>query len=198
LVRDVLRRGWMLDADRKWHLIDTMTSGKAGLIESKHWRVTHDGWFSMGMGGMAYRPSRGSPIRLDGGDIPSWLNEQAISDLYRLPVKIGSRSFTDIKATSAKLHVGIAGLGLASGEKATVTAFFGPSDCLTFDGELGYREVKARFWSHRTRPQAAAEGDNVIELKNLTPGSKNFLRLLVETPSGSVWSMETDDFETIP
>jgi hypothetical protein len=197
LVRDIQRRGWMLDDKKRWHTIDTMAAGKG--LAAKHWRKTNDGWFSMGMGGMVYQDGSGKPITLAPATQPKpdWLQgDQALEDLYKLPATIGPRKITNISRTSAKLVIPISGLDLAAGEKATLTVFHGPEDCLTFDRELGYREVKTRFWPHPGKPVSAIDGENTIELRDLTPGATNHLRILIESPRGRIWSFETDQFST--
>lgn len=199
LVRDIQRRGWMLDEDKQWHSIDTMHTGKG--LAAKHWRKTEGGWFSMGMGGMVYQDGSGKPITLDPDTQtkPDWLQgDQALKDLFKLPATIGPRRITDIGRTSAKLVIPISGLDLATGERATITVFYGPEDCLTFDRELGYREVKTRFWPHHGKPVSVADGENTIELKDLSPGTTNRLRILIESPRGRIWSFETDQFSTLP
>lgn len=197
LVRDIQRRGWMLDDKKRWHTIDTMHPGKD--LAAKHWRKTADGWFSMGMGGMVYQDGSGKPITLAPATQtkPDWLQgDQALKDLFKLPATIGPRKITNISRTSAKLVIPISGLDLAAGEKATLTVFHGPEDCLTFDRELGYREVKTRFWPHPGKPVSAIDGENTIELRDLTPGATNHLRILIESPRGRIWSFETDHFTT--
>jgi len=200
LVRDILRRGWVLDSRKHWHPIDTMSTGKSGSIASKHWTSTEEKWFSMGMGGIPHRPGPGEPVRLDlaGAPLPEWLGEKALDDLYRLPATIGSRTVTGITDTEATVHVPIGDLALAPGESATVTIFHGPEDCLTFERNLGYRETKTRFWRHSTKPVPLAEGRNSIALSGLAPGSVHYFRILVESPRGKIWSFETDRFSTLP
>ena len=197
LLRDIERRGWMLDAKKKWHTIDTMSSGKG--LAAKHWRKTADGWFSMGMGGMPYFEGTGNTITLDPAtpNKPDWLqDDQALKDLFSLPAVIGSREITDIRRTSAKVRIPLSELNLGSGEKATITVFYGPDDCLTFDHELGYREVKTNFWPHHSKPVSARDGDNIIELRDLPPDATTYLRVLIDSPRGRIWSFETDQFKT--
>ncbi len=199
LVRDIQRRGWMLDEEKKWHAIDTMDAGKG--LAAKQWGKTDEGWLSMGMGGMVYQEGSGKPITLDPAaqTKPDWLHgAQALKDLFKLPAAIGSRKITDITRTSAKVVVPLSGLDLAAGEKATLTVFYGPEDCLTFDRELGYREVKTRFWHHRSTPISATDGDNIIELSDLAPGTNHYLRIQIGSPRGRIWSFETDHFLTPP
>jgi hypothetical protein len=198
LLRDIERRGWMLDEKKQWHPIDTMSAGKAGELAAKHWRATADGWFSMGMGGMAYRPSSGQPVRLANRPLPPWLQARALDDLFRLPATIGPRALTDITRTSARLQCPLSGLDLTPGESATITVFHGPTDCLTFDHDLGYKEVKTRCWSNKIGPRPAIGGNNTVELTGLAPGAQYFLRVLVESPRGRIWSFETDPFQTPP
>lgn len=198
LIRDIQRRGWMLDGEKKWHPIDTMDTGKG--LAAKHWGKTEDGWFSMGMGGMVYHQGTGKPVTLDPAapTKPDWLQgDQALKDLFQLPATMGPRKINDITRTSAKVHVPLSGLDLAAGEKATLTVFYGPEECLTFDRELGYREVKTRYWPHHSKPVAATDGDNTIELSDLTPGATNHLRVLIESPHGTIWSFATDHFSTL-
>jgi hypothetical protein len=197
LIRDIQRRGWMLDEKHQWHLIDTMTTSKG--LAAKHWNHTPDGWFSMGMGGMVYHEATGDSITINPATTskPEWLeNEQALKDLYKLPAIIGTRKFTDIGSTSAKIVIPLSNLDLAKSETATITAFYGNDDCLTLDRELGYREVKTKHWTQSSKPVAAQEGDNVIELLNLSPSTKTFVRILMTSPRGRIWSFETDQFET--
>jgi hypothetical protein len=199
LVRDIQRRGWMLDAEKTWHSIDTMQPGKG--LAAKHWRKTGDGWFSMGMGGMVYEQGSGEPVTLDPATQtkPDWLQgDQALKDLFKLPATIGPRKIKDISRTSAKVVIPLSGLDLADGEKASLTVFHGPEDCLTFDRELGYREVKTRFWPHRSEAVSATDGDNTVELRNLSPGGTHHFRILIESSRGRIWSFETDHFSTLP
>lgn len=200
LLRDIHRRGWMLDANNHWHPIDTMSSGPAGEIASKHWTTTDDGWFAMGMGGIPHRPGPGKPIRLDttGRALPGWLQGKALDDLHRLPATIGPRRVTDITRSSAMVIVPLSDLALAPGEAATLTVFHGPEDCLTFDRDLGYRETGTRFWPNKSAPSPAIDGVNAITLNGLTPGTKTHLRILVESPRGRIWTFETDSFSTGP
>lgn len=199
LIRDIQRRGWMLDEEKKWHVIDTMNTTKG--LAAKHWRKTADGWFSMGMGGMIYDQESGKSITIDPATSskPDWLKgDQALKDLFALPALIRSRKISEIGRTSAKVVIPLSGLQLAAGEKASLTVFYGPEDCLTFDRELGYREVKTRFWPHHTGPTTVMDGDNTIELNKLVPGSAHYFRILLESPRGKIWSFETDHFSTLP
>jgi hypothetical protein len=198
MVRDIHRRGWMLDAAKKWHSIDTMIARKG--LAAKHWRKTDDGWFSMGMGGMVYYQESGKTITLDPATQtkPDWLQgDPALKDLFKLPATIGPRRIMDIGRTSAKVVIPLSDLDLAAGESATLTVFHGPEDCLTFDRDLAYREVATRFWSRRSKPVSATDGDNTIELRDLPPGSKQYLRILIESNHGRIWSFETDHFSTL-
>jgi hypothetical protein len=114
LIRDIQRRGWMLDEKHQWHLIDTMTTSKG--LAAKHWNHTPDGWFSMGMGGMVYHEATGDSITINPSTTskPEWLeNEQVLKDLYKLPATIGTRKFTDIGSTSAKIVIPLSNLDLA-------------------------------------------------------------------------------------
>ena len=199
LVRDIQRRGWMLDDKKQWHAIDTMDSGNG--LAAKHWRKTNDGWFSMGMGGMVYDQGSGKPITLDPATQtkPDWLQgDQALKDLFKLPASIAPRKITDISRTTAKLVIPLSGLELAVGEKANLTVFYGPENCLTFDHELGYREVKTRFWPLHSQPVPAKDGDNIIELRDLVPGATTHFRILIESSHGRIWSFESDQFTTKP
>lgn len=199
LVRDIQRRGWMLDDQKQWHTIDTMHTGKG--LAAKYWGKTDEGWLSMGMGGMVYQEGSGKPTTLDPAaqTKPDWLHgDQALKDLFKLPATIGPRKITDITRTSAKIILPLSGLDLAAGEKASLTVFYGNNDCLTFDRELGYREVKTRFWRQQTTPVSATEGDNIIELSDLAPGTNHHLRILIGSPRGRIWSLETDHFLTLP
>lgn len=200
LLRDVHRRGWMLDENQQWHVIDTMTTGKTTAIASKHWDITPDGWFSMGMGGMPHRPGPGKPLKLNSSHhfIPDWLKENALEDLFRLPAKIGPRKITDVTSQSAKVTFFLSDLGLNPDESATVTVSYGPRDCLTFDRDLGYRETKTTSWAHRTPPAIVNEGENTITLDHLAPSQSYHLRILVKTPRGTIWSYETDSFQAAP
>ncbi len=154
----------------------------------------------MGMGGIPHRPGPGKPVRLntDGREFPQCLQEGALEDLYRLPANIGSRRFSNISRTSAQIHVPLSGLRLLAGETATITVFSGPDDCLTFDHDLGYRETKTRFWPNSTKTSPAVAGQNTVELTGLDPGTRHFVRVLVESPRGRIWSFETDSFTTAP
>jgi hypothetical protein len=200
LLRDVHRRGWMLDKNRQWHVIDTMTTGKGEAIASKHWTITPDGWFSMGMGGMPHRPGPGKPLTLDPSfqNIPEWLKGNALTDLYRLPAKIGPRTISNITDKSCKITFSLTDLGLKPDQSATVTISYGLQDCLTFERDLGYRETQTTSWTQSTGPLPAKEGENSITLTGLSPAQTYFLRLLVKTPKGSIWSFETETVTTTP
>jgi hypothetical protein len=200
LIRDIHRRGWMLDADKRWHVVDTMSTGKSTALAAKHWGVTEDGWFSMGMGGIPHQFGPGKPVKLDvdAQPLPDWLGPEAIDDLFRLPADIGPRTVTDVTRTSAKVHVPLSPLALAPGESATITVYHGPEDCLTFHQDLGYRETKTRFWSSHSDEVLAKDGDNVIALNGLTPGQTRFFRILITGPRGGIWSFRTEQFTTLP
>jgi hypothetical protein len=200
IVRDIHRSGWMLDEWNHWHPVDTMSTGKSSAIASKHWGSSGDNWFSMGMGGIPWRSGPGRPVRLDlaGQALPGWLQGSALDDLHRLPATIGKRTVTDITRTGATIRVPLSDLSLAPGESATLTIFHGPEDCLTFERNLGYPETATRFWRSHTGPVPAVEGENSISLDGLEPGSDHYLRILVESPRGKIWSFETDQFSTRP
>lgn len=197
LLRDVHRRGWMLDENKTWHAVDRMNNGKPSEPQSKHWTVTEDGWFSTGMGGMPRRPSSGKQVELKSTTIPAWLDERAIEDLHRLPATIGPRTFSEATASTATFQVPITELNLAAGEKATVTVYYGLEDCLTFSRDLGYKEAKTQFWQNKVAPQPIKEGENSFTLKKLSPDTTYYLRILVESPRGRIWSFETDSFTTL-
>jgi hypothetical protein len=198
LVRDVQRRGWVLDEKKQWHWLDTMKAGTGRA--NKHWRVTEDGWFAMGMGGMAHREGPGGTVTLDSSRLvmPSWLNDQAARDLLRLPATIGPRRISDVTRDSARIAVDLTGLDLQPGEQAKATVYHGPEDGMTFATDLGYRGVKTRIWAHHSEPLVVRDGANTVTLTGLSPGTKHYFRLLVERPRGRVWSFATDSFDTLP
>jgi len=198
LVRDIQRRGWMLDAEKKWHSIDTMTAGEG--LAAKHWGVTPDGWFSMGMGGMVYQDGKGVPVRLTAApiEVPEWLLGDAIADLHRLPATIGNREISDITRDSCIVHIPLGQLALAPGEKAIITLYHGPGDCMTFSKDLGYKGIKTRFWSSHIGPFEVHEGENRVKLTGLEPGTRHHFRILYQSSRGQLWSFETDSFRTLP
>lgn len=64
-VRDVERRGWMLDENRNWHPVDHMNpGGRPGNIIAHHWSDAGNGWFLTGMGGMQSAPCQKAKFRL--------------------------------------------------------------------------------------------------------------------------------------
>jgi hypothetical protein len=198
LVRDIQRRGWMLDEQQAWHPVDTMSTGKG--LAAKHWSITPDGWFSMGMGGMVYREGNGIPVRLKPGQsaVPEWLEGEAIADLHRLPATIGKREIIAITRDSCTIRLPLSQLALALGEKATTTLYHGPEDCLTFSKDLGYKEIKTRFWPAHSGPFEVHEGENQLKLTGLKPGTPHHFRLLYQSPRGQLWTFETDFFRTLP
>lgn len=198
LVRDIQRRGWMLEEQQAWHPVDTMSTGKG--LAAKHWSITPDGWFSMGMGGMVYREGNGIPVRLKPGQsaVPEWLQGEAIADLHRLPATIGKREIIGITRDSCTIRLPLSQLALALGEKATVTLYHGPEDCLTFSKDLGYKEIKTRFWPAHSGPFEVHEGENQLKLTGLKPGTPHHFRLLYQSPRGQLWTFETDFFRTLP
>lgn len=199
-VRDVERRGWMLDENHNWHPVDRMNpGGQPGNIIARHWSDAGNGWFLTGMGGMPKRPLPEGEISIarEKLEIPEWLNEQAIEDLFHLPVRFGPRSYSGITGHSATVNLPLEIPNHDPAETITVTVFYGESDFLTFTRDLGYRETTSTFWEHSAGPFDVVHGDNELLLEGLPPASTVYLRYLVESPEGRFWTFETDSIETL-
>jgi hypothetical protein len=185
-VRDVWRRGWVLDQRDQWHAIDRMTTG-GDPRSNKHWRPLEGGWFAMGMGGLPHRAGSGGVLQAKKvPPPPPWL-AHAAEDLRKPLLEIGPRTIA--RQPNGALEVRFDLAGLTAGERSMVRVFHGPEDCLTFADELGFREVRTRCWAHASEPQPCSNGTNWIRVGDT---DSKFLRLFVETPRGKVWAFETD------
>lgn len=200
LVRNIQRAGWVATRDGPWVRLDSIRGSGAGKYANIHRGITADGWFEMGMGGMAHFLHKTAPVvslpkaLVEKADAPAFLSAAHRAELFSLPVRWGARTFTDITADSAKLKLHLE----HAGTHARATVYYGPEDCLTFNRDLGYKEAGTRTWASHLPPVPVSSGDTVFPLTSLQPKTRYFVRILIENDEGKVWTFETDRFETQP
>ena len=202
LIREVRRRGWVLDQGGRWQAMDTFNC-KSKEIANKTWRVTTGGEFTMGTGGMKFYEFKQPPRISKPTPLPNFLSRSATEQLFRLPVAIRDIRVSSTTDSQATINVSLD----HAGQDATATIYYGPSDCLTFAKRKlhGTERNSAvsqstqdndRAWANTSKPLAVKRGDNQLRLEKLTPNTNYFYRVLVTNREGKVWSFTTGKFHT--
>lgn len=204
LPREVARRGWRLDERREWHPLDQFHgSKKGGAPLNKSWSLTSTGEFAMTTGGMRYYPPVTTVQLKQTPALPEYLRPEATQQLFQLPARFALPEVVSASSSDATINLRLE----AAGRDATVTLYYGEVDCLTFaPRELHATERNSaisqagqsdeRTWSHRSQPQAAADGDNLIRITGLSPGKTYYYRALVTNAQGQIWMFDSHSLQT--
>ncbi len=201
-VRKVLRKGWARGAHGEWHRLDVLRAG-ASQRQNKRWGKDDAGWFTFEMGGMEHfsEGKRDMLLTKEQRDepLPNYLEGAKAEGLFRLPAKFGAVTAAAV-GTEATLEFEL----LEVGEGASAIVYFGKRDCLAFaPRELHGTERNATAlqeggtWSRSVPLGRVHRGVNSVSLPDLDPGATYYLRILVTSDRGRMWTFETHQF-TVP
>lgn len=201
-IREVRRRGWLVDEEGRWMAMDRFT-GASSQLANKSWYITKEGEFAMATGGMRfYQNSTPTAPQVD-APLPEFLNPDATKQLFELPAQMGPSRLVKATATTATLQLTIP----EPGPNARAILYYGPIDCLTFakrtlHGTERNSEVSQtaqsdeRTWALEQELPSVSKGSNQITLTNLQAGQTYFHRLLITNDDGQVWSLQSGTFQT--
>lgn len=201
-IREVRRRGWLLDGTGRWQAMDTFNC-RSKEIANKYWNVTDEGEFAMGTGGMRFYEFEQPPLAAQPDALPEFLSESATKQLFQLPLSIQSIGVSNATTSEATIELTLEHVG----PNATATVYYGEVDCLTFaKRELHGTERNsavsqstqdnARSWAHQSKPLPVKRGNNELRLEKLSAKTTYFYRILVTSDDGKVWSFATQQFAT--
>ena len=202
LVREVRRRGWHLSEGQKWVQMDTFNCKSKGPA-NKFWRISVDGEFAMGTGGMRYYQFKKPRFTAGQTSLPEFLAVEATKQLYRLPAEISNVKASKVISTSATINLAVA----RAGNNSRVEVYYGESDCLTFAKRKLHgternsavsksTQAGDRSWSFKSPTLALKEGNNQVILTGLKSMTKYYYRALVTNDEGKCWTFQTQSFRT--
>jgi len=201
LVRNVLRKGWVLDDKGQWHRLNILFGGKAEHA-NKTWGVNENGWFSFKMGGMEHFTTKKTEIRLPvkfmQEKLPEFLSPSKVKQLYQLPATFGAIT-VQTGNTGARLNMVLKDVGT----NASAIVYYGEKDCLTYaPRKLHGTERKSsvltknNVWPKLVNMGRVKNGLNTVVLSGLKPSTKYYFRVLVNNDQGRTWTLETHSFTT--
>ncbi len=201
-LRIIRRRGWFYGVDNNWHVVDRQTT-KVKSDPVNQFIDSVDGWFLMGTGGMEMLRSLSDvKIAETPTEVPKYLQPEIAQQLFELPIEFSNHCVESVTRNSATIQFEFSKLG----KDATATLYYGLKDCLTFrKRELHGTEKKGlssellsgdRTWANSTESIPVHNDRVLIELRDLTPNSTYYYRLLVTSADGKSWDFETRQFST--
>ncbi len=200
--RVMQRRGWVLDANREWHLVDTQHFRTDGEPVSKQIGTTAEGWLTMATGGMEFVKPPPEVKLVQPSTLPDYLAPHHVTELFAMPVEFDKKSVSKVSGSSAAITYSFAD----AGPDARATLYYGETDCFTaVPRDLHGTESKGvstqmlaadRTWSNRTKERSVT--DNTVDwtLTDLKPGTRYFFRIFVINDLGKSWDFSTGSFTT--
>ena len=198
LIREVHRQGWVLDSNKKWHVLDQMAQGKASNA-NKGWGKTSDGWFIMKMGGMEHFDYENSSTIKSSTHtkFPEFLQGEKLKQLFAMPAEFGDIKVERSKGETAKVIVNMK----KAGPKAKAIIYYGKKDYMTFaPRKLHGTERKSSVlnesgsWTNSVELKSLTKGKNSVALKSLESGTAYWLRVLIINEDGRQWSESSIKF----
>lgn len=182
--REVFIRGWVVDENGQWHVLDTASKG-ADKNANKTWAFLEDGWYSKTMGGMEHFDHNNDrtlkiPTEKIPKKLPGFLSRENVRNLYRTPAVFEIKT-VHVGPNQARIKV----IAQDLGTNATAKLYYGENESLTF----------ADRWRHSKNLPTLISGD-MITLDNLAPSADYYCRLLVVNDQGKMWSLDTLKFTT--
>ncbi|MEZ6125850.1 MAG: DUF3472 domain-containing protein [Planctomycetaceae bacterium] len=180
--RTMRYRGWVMNDDGRWSVLDTMTGGNVdrdtGLTHTDR-GLTSDGWFYLQTGGWTFRKPSSEDVKLKSPSPPasvSYLTPKDIAVLTTVPSDISITSATrvgdDIRGTFHIRNIS---------DNAEAALYWGTSEGLTL----------ADRWQHRQAVGNIGEGQNTFTISDVPQRQPILMRLLLKNREGQFWSGET-------
>jgi hypothetical protein len=172
-------RGWCRDAKGVWHHLDKMIGDKGDAAREQAnclWARSEDNWFRMSIGGfLHYRYPRGVDVVIPKANpLPEFLNPEKVTVLDALPTEVRVLG-TVLQGDSLLAEIE---LGSLSRTPTQLTAFYGPTDALSF----------AERWEKKTELGEMAPGKRRFKLAGV-PRS-GFLRIQAKNETGTFFTPE--------
>ncbi len=181
--REVFIRGWVPDADGKWHKMDTASKG-SDKNANKTWAFLDGGWYSKAMGGMEhYDHDNVRQLSMTDADeqLPDFLSQVNVKELYKLPAGFAMNS---LSTTSQQAELEIKAEDAGTNAKAVV--YYGHTDALTF----------SERWQESMDIGSIKNGISTVKLTGLKPLTEYYCRILITNDQGKMWSVEPVKFKT--
>ncbi|MCH2401866.1 MAG: Ig-like domain-containing protein, partial [Pirellulales bacterium] len=195
-VREVEFRGWRMQTDGSWNVIDRMDAAynSATSLSNKEWAVNASGdKFVMRMGG--FKDSAPDPGILSLPNppvLPDYLQGESLQELFQMPADFFVLSPENVTDTAVLLRYELQNFGT----NPQIMLYYGTEYGLT-EGIHADRLIDEIWQEELSVPESwIQQGILEIPLGGLTNATDYYYRLRIENEEGITWSMDTDHFET--
>lgn len=183
--REVFIRGWVPDADQKWHQLNVAGKG-TDKNANKTWSFLAGGWYSKAMGGMEHFDHDNArqitmPNNVTEEHLPDFLSDANTRQLYKVPARF---EVTSLLTTSQQAKLQLNAQDAGTNAKAVV--YYGQKDALTFSDR----------WQESRDIGSIRNGCSTVTLTSLKPETEYYARVLITSDHGRMWSMKSCRFTT--
>ena len=184
IVRTADFRGWCRDARGIWHHLDKMLGDKADASREQTnclWARSEDNWFRMSIGGLLhFRYPKSTDVQIPKfSTLPAFLSPEKVKLLDQIPTMVRLVA-TGVQGDSLVGELEVSSL---SRTPSQLTAFYGPTDALSF----------SERWEKKTELGEMAAGKHRFKI-NGVPRS-GFLRIQVKNETGIFFTPEPSSWE---
>ena len=184
IVRTADFRGWCRDSKGIWHHLDKMQGDKADASREQTnclWARSDDNWFRMSIGGLLhFRYPKSAEIQIPKfNSLPPFLSPDKVKVLDENPTTVRFLS-TRVQGDSL---VGELEVNSLSRTPSKVTAFFGPTDALSF----------SERWEKKTELGEMTTGKHHFKITGVP--RRGFLRIQVKNETGIFFTPEPSSWK---